>query len=85
MRAYLDDWAIHTQSQEVATLHTQTVLCHSEALGFHVNLAKSDLTSSQTFLYLIVFNTLEWSFRPSTDRMKKLHSTIRAILGRTHA
>ena len=86
MRAYLDDWAIQAQSPEVASQHTLAVLRHSEALGFHVNLVKSDLTSSQTFQYLgMVFNTVDWTVRPSTDRMDRLCSSIQALLGRSQA
>ena len=70
----------------MARSHAQAVLRHSEALGFNVNLAKSDLTPSQTFQYLgMVFDTVEWSVKPSTDRMERLRSNIRALLGRTHA
>ena len=65
--------------------NTHTVFYHQEALGFYVNLTKSDLTSSQTFsIPDYFFNALEWSFRPSTDRIEKLLSIIRAILGCTH-
>ena len=86
MRAYLDDWTIQAQSPEVASSHTQAVLHHTEALGFHVNLTKSDLTPSQTFQYLgMVFNTVEWSVKPSTDRMERLHTIIRVLLDRIHA
>ena len=42
MRAYLDDWAIQAHDQELARRHTQQVLSMVAALGFNVNLKKSD-------------------------------------------
>ena len=86
LRAYLDDWAIQAQSQETAILHTQAVLRHAETLGFLVNLTKSDLTPSRNFQFLgMVFDTSEWSVKPSTDRVERLQNAIRALLPRSHA
>ena len=86
MRAYLDDWAIQAQSQEAALSHTETVLRHTEALGFNVNLKKSDLVPSQQFRYLgLLFDTVDWSVRPSADRIDRLQSSIRALLTRSSA
>ena len=86
MRAYLDDWAIQAQSQELARCHTATVLELSESLGFHVNLTKSDLEPSQLFRYLgLIFHTVSWTVRPSDDRIDRLLSSIRALLQRQSA
>ena len=86
MRAYLDDWAIQAQSQETALAHTNTVLRHTEALGFNVNLAKSDLLPSQEFTYLgLQFNTVDWVVRPSPDRVDRLLNSISALLPRPSA
>ena len=80
MRAYLDDWAIQAQSQELARAHTDNVLRHAEALGFNVNLKKSDLTPSQQFRYLgLCFDTVAWTVRPSEDRIERLISAIQSL------
>ena len=86
MRAYLDDWAIQSQSQDLARSHTETVLRHAEALGFNVNLAKSDLIPSQDFLYLgLRFNTVSWVVKPSSDRIDRLLTSIHSLLTRSTA
>ncbi len=80
MRAYLDDWAIQAQSEVLARRHTDNVLRITEALGFNVNLSKSDLVPSQEFRYLgLQFNTREWTVRPSPDRIIRLLTAIHSL------
>ena len=52
IRIYLDDWLILAQSAVKCEDHTSQVISNAQALGFVLNLQRSELTPSQTFTYL---------------------------------
>jgi hypothetical protein len=79
--AYLDDWLVLAESQELCAQHTGLVLRETESLGFRVNLEKSDLIPSQRFPFLgMVLDTVSWSAAPSSDRIEGLLTLLRSLL-----
>ncbi|KAK7103606.1 hypothetical protein V1264_018474 [Littorina saxatilis] len=80
LRVYVDDWLILHQQESLCRRHTQLVLQQAQDLGFSVNQAKSDLIPSQTFSYLgMVFDTRDWTVRPSQRRIDKLQDLVTSL------
>nr|KAG5700404.1 hypothetical protein BaRGS_010317 [Batillaria attramentaria] len=52
VHVYLDDWLVLAGSQDMCSLHTRSVLEQAAALGFRINLQKSDLVPAQQFKFL---------------------------------
>ena len=77
---YIDDWLVKSQTREGCVSHTQLVLQQARALGFSVNLAKSELTPSQEFSYLgMTFDTVSWVVRPLIKRIHRLQEVLSSL------
>lgn len=83
MRAYLDDWLVHSQKQETCLQNTSIVLQRAQQLGFYVNIEKSDLVPSQDFIYLgMKFDTVAYVVKPAPARIEKLLATLSRLLNK---
>ncbi|XP_073692680.1 uncharacterized protein [Garra rufa] len=70
---YIDDWLILADSREEAIQSTARVLAHITALGFRVNVSKSNLTSSQNVIFLgLELNSITMRARLSQQRTLSL-------------
>nr|KAG5702986.1 hypothetical protein BaRGS_014809 [Batillaria attramentaria] len=63
VHVYLDDWLVLAGSQDMCSLHTRSVLEQAAALGFRLNLQKSDLVPAQQFKFL----EGSFKFKPAVD------------------
>ncbi|KAL0200730.1 hypothetical protein M9458_003917, partial [Cirrhinus mrigala] len=70
---YIDDWLIIADSREEAIQNTARALAHITALGFKVNVSKSNLTPSQNVIFLgLELNSLTMRARLSQQRTLSL-------------
>ena len=68
------DWAIRASSQEVCRAHTSIVLQTLRSLGWHINMAKSELTPQQSFIFLgMRFDTVVGTVSPAPKHVQKMN------------
>ena len=80
MVSYMDDWLILASSRALCLRSLQLVQDQATALGFRVNLEKSDLIPSQQFSYLgLRFNTVAWTVQPSEEKCQALWAKILSL------
>jgi hypothetical protein len=83
IHAYLDDWLIVAEDQEVLKAHVQKVLNKAQDLGWLINLEKSALTPSREFAFLgMQINTQMNSVRPVQKRIEKLTQLVKDLLSK---
>ncbi len=77
LHQYLDDWLIRAKSQELSRIHTGRVQELAMALGFKLNLDKSELTPTQEIIFLgYNFWLKRGLVAPSEARWEKIKETI---------
>ena len=78
VHAYLDDWAVRAQSEELCREHTQIVVQTLRRLGWMINKAKSDLQPKQQFVFLgMTFNTLAGTVAPAPKHATRIRGLYR--------
>ena len=78
--AYLDDWLVIASQRELCGTHLQLAQSKAQALGFRINLAKSDLIPSQKFHFLgMELDTVAWTVVPAAKRVENLLLTVAAL------
>ena len=81
LRAYLDDWAVLSQSEDTCRSHTSLTVDLAQELGFSINWEKSDLVPKQRFDFLgMRFDTPSFVVSPSADRLSKLSKSLVSLL-----
>lgn len=74
---YLDDWLIMNQTRQGCGKDTQRTLTLAHRMGFVTNLEKSDLSPTQSFLFLgMRFDTVQWSVAPAQQRIDILIASL---------
>ena len=77
LHQYLDDWLIRAQSQEEATVNTQTVGDLTQSLGWIKNQEKSELKLIQVFSFMGYEYHLDSALvKPTQERLLKLQDLI---------
>ena len=75
VHAYLDDWAIRASTAASCRQHTDIVLRTLRSLGWHINVAKSELVPRQNFIFLgMAFNTVTGTVSPAPKHITKVHT-----------
>ena len=78
---YLDDWLVRAKSYHVCLQHTQTLVKMCQALGWLVNIDKSELEPKQVFNFVgYQFDLRFGRVRPTPDRWQSLHNKIQILL-----
>ena len=86
MLSHMDDWLILNQDRQACLAHLHLVLSQAQALGFQVHPDKSEFIPKQVFLYLgILFDTREWTVRPSQERLASLSTKLQVLGSRRTA
>ena len=81
MLRYLDDWLIMASSREEACWAKDMVLQLCRELGIFVNLEKSNLTPSQSIVYLgIKIESQTFQASPTPSRIEKFFLTVEEFL-----
>lgn len=71
--SYIDDYLVCSQSRERALTDTSAVICHLTALGFRINMAKSQLKPRQHTEYLgLSINSLSYRVTLTAQRLASL-------------
>ena len=77
------DWLVQARSHQTCFQHTQTLVALCKALGWLVNLEKSDLYPKQVFDFIgHQFDLKEGKVRPTLDRWQTLKAKIRELITR---
>lgn len=80
---YLDDTIIMACSRKMLIWHRYLVLSLFCRLGLQVNLAKSDLSPAQDFIFLgLCWNTVPVSISLTPDKVTKLRASVARIVAR---
>ena len=78
---YLDDWLVRAVSHQDCLQHTQVLVEMCQALGWMVNLEKSELDPKQIFNFVgYQFDLKSGRVRPTPDRWQNLQGKIRELL-----
>jgi len=78
---YIDDWLTHAQSSTRTSQFMQVILQLTKALGWLVNLEKSDLIPNQHFTFIGVVYDLQYQLMfPRLDRYLEIQKIIRHVL-----
>ena len=78
---YIDDWLTHAQSSTRTGQFMQVILQLTKALGWLVNLEKSDLIPTQHFTFIGVVYDLQYQLMfPRLDRYLEIQKIIRHVL-----
>ena len=86
LRVYLDDWLILAASSRQCSQDTQEVLRLARMLGFVVNLEKSELRPSQTFVYLgMEIDTVAARVAPKLARLTKFKELLLSLSAASQA
>ena len=81
LHMYLYDWVIRHQSRHLLEVHRDKLMCLCHRLGLLVNLEKSDLSSSQDFVFVgYRYVTQRGLVFPSEERIAKLRTLLRVFL-----
>jgi ribonuclease HI len=81
IHSYLDDWLIPATSYNGNLRNTKFLLQVARRLGFHFNMAKSDLIPKQEFVFLgMLINTRTLLVSPSLARTQRLLQLISQLL-----
>lgn len=77
---YLDDWLICGSTRQQVMKNTEAVLAHIQALGFRVNLKKSDLNPRQVVSFLgIHLDSRAMEARLTPRRVAKIQETLQSF------
>ena len=85
LKAYLDDWLVLSSTNQGAHHSIHHLMSSAQQFGFQVNLEKSELVPSQTFIFLgMAFDTVSFTVRPAPPRIKVLSRYVSSILQGTY-
>ena len=83
MASYMDHWLILAERRNSCLQALRVVQSQATAMGFRINLAKSDLVPSRQFVYLgLLFNTLSATVQPTPARLQALEATLLKLSGK---
>lgn len=86
IRAFLVDWLVLAQSQELCKSHVSQAMELTLALGFRPNLKKSGLDPAQKFVFLgMDFDSVRMTVAPSQERLSRLHRALTHLACRQSA
>ena len=86
IHVYLDDWLVLASQNDLCASHVLRVLEQARSLGFRENEMKSELTPSQSFVFLgMRFDTVNMLVFPPEERIVKLLETILTLSRRESA
>ena len=86
IHVYLDDWLVLASQKDLCASHVLRVLEQARSLGFRENEMKSELTPSQSFVFLgMRFDTVNMLVFPPEERIAKLLETILTLSRRESA
>jgi hypothetical protein len=78
---YFDDWLLRAPSREVLTTHVEFVTQLMQRLGLLINWKKSELTPTQTLVFLGYSNTLrEGTVHPTEENVTKVVTKVDRLL-----
>lgn len=77
---YLDDWLLAAETAQAVSKATNFVLTKCEQLGLIVNFKKSDLTPTQSTVFLgMQLDTVPFTVKPSEDRILRFFAALRSF------